>query len=36
MRTPVITAKEGGDKPGHLRRAVEQEHMTSMPDELGG
>ena len=31
MRTPVITAEEGGDKPGHFRGAVEQEHMTSMP-----
>jgi hypothetical protein len=34
MRTPVITAEEGSDKPGHFRGAVGQEHMTSMPDDM--
>jgi len=34
MRTPVITAEEGGDEPGHLRGAVEQGQVTSTPDDV--
>lgn len=34
MRTPLITAEEGGDEPGHFCGAVEQEYMTSMPDDM--
>ena len=34
MRTPVLTAEEGGDEPGHLRGAVEQEQVTSTPDDV--
>jgi len=34
MRTLVITAEEGGNEPGHLRGAVEQEQVTSTPDDV--
>jgi hypothetical protein len=34
MGGPVITAEESGHEPGHLRGVVEQEQVTSTPDNV--